>query len=51
MSNQQDKIHHVAEWASIRETSREIAEAIFEIADYDEALAEAIGRNKAVMTF
>ncbi|WP_017349763.1 MULTISPECIES: YccJ family protein [Pantoea] len=37
-----NKAHHVAEWATIRQTSREIAEAIFEVAKYDEKLAEAI---------
>lgn len=37
-----NKAHHVGEWATIRQTSREIAEAIFEVAKYDEKLAEAI---------
>lgn len=42
MPNQDKKAHHVGEWASLRNTSPEIAEAIFEVADYDEALAEKI---------
>jgi hypothetical protein len=32
----------VGEWASLRNTSPEIAEAIFELANYDEKLAEKI---------
>ena len=32
----------MGEWASIRSTSPEIAEAIFEVANYDEKLAEGI---------
>ncbi|MFC6122765.1 YccJ family protein [Phytobacter sp. SCO41] len=42
MPNQDTKAHHVGEWASLRNTSPEIAEAIFEVAGYDEALAEKI---------
>ncbi len=42
MATQQSKAHHVGEWAKLRETSPEIAEAIFEVANYDEKLAEAI---------
>ena len=42
MQNQQSKIHHVGEWASLRNTSPEIAEAIFEVAKYDEKMAEKI---------
>lgn len=42
MSTQEAKAHHVAEWATLRSTSQEIAEAIFELADYDERLAEKI---------
>lgn len=42
MPNQDTKAHHVGEWASLRNTSLEIAEAIFEVAGYDEALAEKI---------
>lgn len=34
--------HHIKEWAKIRETSLEIAEAIFEVANNDEALAQKI---------
>ena len=36
------KAHRVGEWASLRNTSPEIAEAIFEVAHYDEKLAEQI---------
>ena len=42
MATQQSKEHRVGEWASLRGTSTEIAEAIFEVANYDEKLAEAI---------
>jgi len=42
MTTQQAKTHHVAEWANIRNTSTEIAEAIFEVAGYDEKMAERI---------
>ena len=42
MPNQDTKAHHVGEWASLRNTSPEIAEAIFEVAHYDEKLAEQI---------
>jgi hypothetical protein len=50
MPNQDTKAHHVGEWASLRNTSPEIAEAIFEVAGYDEALAEKFGK-KAAMRF
>ncbi|MBW1213604.1 YccJ family protein [Pantoea allii] len=46
MSNSQAKAHHVGEWASLRHTSPEIAEAIFEVANYDERLAEEIWRQQ-----
>ncbi|MGD9424351.1 YccJ family protein [Pantoea sp. NSTU24] len=46
MSSEQSKAHHVGEWASLRHTSPEIAEAIFEVADYDERLAEEIWRQQ-----
>ncbi|MCW0347912.1 YccJ family protein [Pantoea ananatis] len=46
MSNSQAKAHHVGEWASLRHTSTEIAEAIFEVANYDERLAEEIWRQQ-----
>ncbi|WP_379962601.1 YccJ family protein [Edwardsiella ictaluri] len=36
------KPHHIAEWARVRETSLEIAEAIFELANGDETLAQQI---------
>lgn len=42
MNEQQNKQHHIKSWASIRNTSIEIAEAIFELANYDEKLAEQI---------
>ena len=42
MPTQEAKAHHVGEWASLRNTSLEIAEAIFELAKYDEKLAEKI---------
>lgn len=34
--------HNVKSWATVRETSVEIAEAIFELADNDETLAQKI---------
>ncbi|WP_289366506.1 YccJ family protein [Pantoea stewartii] len=46
MSTNQSKAHHVGEWASLRHTSPEIAEAIFEFANYDERLAEEIWRQQ-----
>ena len=42
MPTQEAKAHRVGEWASLRNTSPEIAEAIFEVAHYDEKLAEKI---------
>jgi len=42
MTTQQSKAHRVGEWATLRRTSPEIAEAIFEVANYDERLAEAL---------
>lgn len=42
MPTQESKAHRVGEWASLRNTSPEIAEAIFEVAKYDETLAEKI---------
>lgn len=42
MPSQEAKAHRVGEWASVRNTSPEIAEAIFEVADFDEVLAEKI---------
>lgn len=42
MATQQSKEHKVGEWATLRQTSPEIAEAIFEVAEYDETKAEAI---------
>ena len=46
MATDQSKAHHVGEWATLRHTSREIAEAIFEVANYDERLAEEIWRQQ-----
>lgn len=42
MNSTKKEIHEIRSWASIRETSIEIAEAIFELANYDEKLAEQI---------
>ncbi|PKH24228.1 hypothetical protein CIG19_07260 [Enterobacterales bacterium CwR94] len=42
MTSKQAKAHHVGEWASIRDTSPEIAEAIFEVAQWDEKKAQQI---------
>lgn len=42
MPTSQSKAHRVGEWATLRNTSPEIAEAIFEAAEYDEKLAEKI---------
>lgn len=42
MPTQEAKAHRVGEWASLRNTSPEIAEAIFELANYDEVRAEQI---------
>jgi len=42
MPTQEAKAHRVGEWASLRNTSPEIAEAIFELVDYDEVLAEKV---------
>lgn len=36
------EIHNIKAWATVRETSLEIAEAIFEIAKSDEILAQKI---------
>ncbi|EXU73668.1 MULTISPECIES: YccJ family protein [Erwinia] len=46
MTTQQSKAHRVGEWASLRATSVEIAEAIFEVANYDERLAEGIWQQQ-----
>ena len=42
MPTQEAKSSYVGEWASLRNTSPEIAEAIFEVAGYDEKMAEKI---------
>lgn len=48
MPTQEAKAHRVGEWASLRNTSPEIAEAIFEVAHYDEKLAEKFGKKVAM---
>lgn len=42
MATEQNKSHHIGEWAALRNTSLEIAEAIFELANFDETMAEKI---------
>lgn len=42
MNQHKKESHEIKSWAEVRETSIEIAEAIFEIANYDETLAEKI---------
>ena len=42
MNSTKKEIHDIRAWANIRETSIEIAEAIFELANDDEKLAEQI---------
>lgn len=42
MNPHKNESHEIKSWAEVRETSIEIAEAIFEIANYDETLAEKI---------
>lgn len=42
MSTDNEKVHHIDQWARLRDTSPEIAHAIFELANFDEALAEKI---------
>lgn len=42
MSTDKEKVHHIEQWARLRNTSPEIAHAIFELAAYDEARAEEI---------
>ncbi|OCG00805.1 YccJ family protein [Gilliamella sp. wkB112] len=42
MNSTKKDIHDIRSWANVRETSIEIAEAIFEVANHDEALAEQI---------
>ncbi|PPK19064.1 hypothetical protein CSC88_39215, partial [Klebsiella pneumoniae] len=42
MPTQEAKAHNVGEWASLRNTSPEIAEASFDVAGYDEKMAEKI---------
>ena len=47
MPTQESKAHRVGEWASLRNTSPEIAEAIFEVAKYDEKVAEQIWEERS----
>ncbi|NUF77830.1 hypothetical protein GY065_02645 [Snodgrassella sp. ESL0323] len=42
MNTNQKEIYNIRSWANVRETSIEIAEAIFELANNDEKLAEQI---------
>lgn len=42
MNTNQKEIYNIWSWANVRETSIEIAEAIFELANNDEKLAEQI---------
>lgn len=42
MNTNQKEIYNIQSWANVRETSIEIAEAIFELANNDEKLAEQI---------
>ena len=50
MPTQEGKAHRVGEWASLRNTSPEIAEAIFELAKYDEKVAEQIWEEGSEQT-
>jgi len=42
MNSTKKELHEIKAWASTRQTSLEIAEAIFELANYDNVLAEKI---------
>lgn len=42
MNPSKKEAHEIKSWATARQTSIEIAEAIFELAKYDEVLAEKI---------
>jgi hypothetical protein len=48
MPTQEAKAHRVGEWASLRNTSPEIAEAIFEVAHYDENWRSKFGKKAAM---
>ncbi len=48
-ANQEAKAHRVGEWASLRNTSPEIAEAIFEVAHYDEKTGRKIWEEGKAM--
>lgn len=42
MNPMKKELHEIKSWATVRQTSLEIAEAIFELANYDEVVAERI---------
>lgn len=42
MNPMKKELHEIKSWATVRQTSLEIAEAIFELANYDEVVAEQI---------
>lgn len=42
MNPMKKELHEIKSWATVRQTSLEIAEAIFELANYDEVVAEKI---------
>lgn len=42
MNSTKKDIHDIRSWANVRETSIEIAEAIFELANHNEEMAEQI---------
>ena len=50
MNSTKKEIHDIRSWANIRETSIEIAEAIFELAN-DEVLQRAFAKTKADKLF
>lgn len=47
MNTNQKEIYNIRSWANVRETSIEIAEAIFELANNDEKLAEQIWEEES----
>ncbi|WP_392562889.1 YccJ family protein [Orbus sturtevantii] len=51
MNSTKKALHEIKAWANLRQTSLEIAEAIFELANYDDAVAEKIweeGRDEVL---
>lgn len=48
MPTQEAKAHHVGEWASLRNTSPEIAEAIFEVASTTKKWQKRFGKKVAM---